>query len=84
MSLPTDARAPASCAASQADDLAILTDADGQFARNFNRRHFMFSHGLKDHPLFELPNLVELAKRPYHHEFVLVERQCLCHGSVGY
>ena len=68
MSLPTDARAPASCAASQADDLAILTDADGQFARNFNRRHFMFSHGLKDHPLFELPNLVELAKRPYHHQ----------------
>ena len=68
MSLPTDARAPASYAASQAGDLAILTDADGQFARNFNRRHFMFSHGLKDHPLFELPNLVELAKRPYHHE----------------
>ena len=68
MSLPTDARAPASCDASQAGDLAILTDAHGQFARNFNRRHFMFSHGLKDHPLFELPNLVELAKRPYHHE----------------
>lgn len=68
MSLPTDARALESCAAPHAGDLAILTDADGQFARNFNRHHFMFAHGLKDHPLFDLPNLVELAKRPYHHE----------------
>src|ERR1700704_6128887 len=46
--------------------MPVLTDPDGQFARNYNRRQFLFRHGLKDHPLFELPNLIALAKRPLH------------------
>jgi len=48
--------------------MPVLTDQDGQFARNYNRRHFLFRHGLKGHPLFELPSLIELARRPFHHE----------------
>jgi hypothetical protein len=42
----------------------VLSDPNGQFAQNVNRRHFLFSHGLKGHPLFELSNLIELARRP--------------------
>ncbi len=41
----------------------ILTDPDGQFRRNYNHTPFQFPHGLKGHPLFELPSLIELAKR---------------------
>ncbi|MCI0598439.1 MAG: hypothetical protein L0Y50_06250 [Beijerinckiaceae bacterium] len=52
----------------QERDSALLTDPDGQFARNVNRQNFLFSHGLKDHELFNLANLIELAKRPFHHE----------------
>jgi hypothetical protein len=48
--------------------MPVLTDPGGQFARNYNRRQFLFRHGLKDHPLFELPNLIALAKRPLHVE----------------
>ncbi|MDZ8052912.1 MAG: hypothetical protein RMX68_032560 [Aulosira sp. ZfuVER01] len=31
------------------------------FKENFNSSHFMFSHNLAGHPLFEIPRLVELA-----------------------
>ncbi|MGQ0446116.1 MAG: hypothetical protein ACT4O2_13575 [Beijerinckiaceae bacterium] len=68
MSLPLDERASASGAAARDGDPPVLADPDGQFARNFDRRHFLFTHGLKDHPLFELPNLIELARRPLHVE----------------
>ncbi len=68
MSLSLGERLLASGVAAQDGDMPVLTDPDGQFARNFNRRHFLFTHGLKDHALFELPSLVELARRPFHHE----------------
>ncbi len=68
MSLPLEERVPASGAAVRDGDVPVLTDPDGQFARNYNRRPFRFRHGLKDHPLFELPNLIALAKRPSHVE----------------
>jgi hypothetical protein len=66
VSLPLDERTAASGAADRDGDPPVLADPDGQFARNFDRCHFLFTHGLKDHPLFELPNLIELAKRPSH------------------
>ncbi len=68
MTLPLEERVSDSGAAARDGDPPVLADPDGQFARNFDRRHFLFTHGLKDHPLFELPSLVELAKRPFHHE----------------
>ena len=33
-----------------------------RFAQHFNQRHFIVEHRLKDHPLFTLPRLLELAK----------------------
>ncbi|MDZ7969595.1 MAG: cupin-like domain-containing protein [Nostoc sp. DedSLP03] len=38
----------------------IETDVSN-FRENFNSSHFMFSHNLAGHPLFEIPRLVELA-----------------------
>ncbi|MEH2024337.1 hypothetical protein [Nostoc sp.] len=38
----------------------IETDISN-FRENFNSSHFMFSHNLAGHPLFEIPRLVELA-----------------------
>jgi hypothetical protein len=32
------------------------------FREKFNRRHFVFKHHLSDHPLFQLPRLIELAR----------------------
>jgi hypothetical protein len=66
MSLSLEARVSAFGAAARDGDPPVLADPDGQFARNYNRRQFLFRHGLKDHPLFELPNLIALAKRPSH------------------
>ncbi|MGB6176011.1 MAG: hypothetical protein WBF43_06675 [Methylocella sp.] len=66
MSLPLNERALASGVAALDGDMPVLADPDGQFARNYNRRQFLFPHGLKDHPLFEIPNLIKLAKRPLH------------------
>ncbi len=63
MSLPTGESATKSSAGTCSPDAAILTDPDGQFARNFNSKPFHFQHGLKDHPLFDLSNLTGLAKR---------------------
>jgi hypothetical protein len=63
---PRDRNQPgksASGAAAQDGDMPVLTDPDGQFARNDNRPPFQFRHGFKDPPLFELPNLIALAKR---------------------
>ena len=65
---PLDENILSSGAIDQHGGAPVLTDPDGQFARNFNRRDFMFAHGLKDHPLFQLPSLIALARRPYHHE----------------
>jgi hypothetical protein len=46
-----------------------VSDTDGLFARNYNRKNFMFAHRLAGHPLFELPSLVELSRRmPDHSE----------------
>jgi hypothetical protein len=42
---------------------ASLEDPSGQFARNYNRKTFMFAHGLAQSPLFELGSLVELSRR---------------------
>lgn len=54
----------------QPDRRALLTDADGLFARQCNRESFMFAHALKNHPLFELSSLVELSRRlPAHPDF---------------
>ena len=36
--------------------------ASPDFRQNFNRRAFPFTHNLADHPLFEIPRLVELSK----------------------
>lgn len=38
-------------------------DPQVEFARCYNRRSFMFRHNLKGHPLFQLPSLLELARR---------------------
>ena len=40
----------------------IFNHKPGEFKENFNRLPFMVSHNLANHPLFELPRLVELAK----------------------
>jgi len=46
-----------------------LLDPSGAFRENYNRRSFMFAHGLSSNPLFDLGNLLELAKRtPPQHE----------------
>jgi hypothetical protein len=46
-----------------------LLDPAGTFHANYNRRSFMFAHGLSDSPLFDLDNLLELARRtPKEHE----------------
>jgi hypothetical protein len=39
----------------------IELDRD-EFREKFNRRQFVFQHHLSDHPLFELPRLIELAR----------------------
>ncbi len=41
----------------------FMSDEEAIFRENFNRSSFKFSHQLASHPLFELPRLVELAKR---------------------
>jgi len=41
----------------------LLVDPSGQFHRHYNRESFPFEHELGNHPLFELENLVELARR---------------------
>ena len=40
----------------------IFNHSAGDFAKDFNRLPFAVSHNLGNHPLFELPRLVELAK----------------------
>jgi hypothetical protein len=62
--LPLDHAIRAAGAAVKCPDAPVLSDPKGQFALNVNRCHFLFSHGLEGHPFFELPNLIELAKRP--------------------
>lgn len=38
-------------------------NSEGEFARCYNRRSFMFRHSLRGHPLFQVPSLLELARR---------------------
>lgn len=40
----------------------IFNHSAGEFAEQFNRLPFAVSHNLGNHPLFELPRLIELAK----------------------
>jgi len=48
----------------------LLQDANGDFARCYNRSSFMFEHGFKGNPIFELPELVALSRRlPEHPHF---------------
>lgn len=48
----------------------LIEASDDIFARNYNRASFMFEHGLKGDPLFELGSLVELSRRlPAHPDF---------------
>ena len=55
--------------AASGDRPEILADPDGVFARNYNRQHFSFAHGLSGNPLFDLDNLIELSRRiPEHWE----------------
>src|SRR5580693_6091342 len=44
-----------------------LTDPQGLFRRNYNRKTFSFPHGLASSPLFDLDNLLGLAKRMADH-----------------
>src|SRR3978361_1329440 len=41
----------------------LSSDLEAEFRRSYNRTSFGFPHGLADHPLFSLPNLVALASR---------------------
>ena len=40
----------------------IFNHSPGEFAQEFNRLPFGVSHNLGEHPLFEIPRLIELAK----------------------
>jgi hypothetical protein len=67
-----------STSAAQMLEIPILEDPDGQFHKHYNRTSFEFSHGLANHPLFELPSLIALARRmPDHHDTYW------SNGSVG-
>jgi hypothetical protein len=46
-----------------ASDCEIAAEPEGRFLEDYNRRSFLFRHGLSGHPLFELPSLLELAAR---------------------
>ena len=55
--------APVLAAANPTSPKALLEIDPQEFAANFNRRPFLIRHHLCDHPLFALPNLLELARR---------------------
>lgn len=40
----------------------IINAESSDFSKQFNRSSFEFSHNLSDHPLFQIPRLVELAE----------------------
>lgn len=44
------------------DERRMIELDRGVFREKFNRRHFVFRHHLSDHPLFQLPRLIELAR----------------------
>jgi hypothetical protein len=49
--------------AALAADIGRMIELDRDvFREKFNRRHFVFRHHLSDHPLFQLPRLIELAR----------------------
>lgn len=55
----------------EAAEAAYLSDPEGLFHRHYNQRSFMFPHGLSGNASFELPSLIELARRlPQTDEFV--------------
>ena len=57
----TDVRDPLSQAAGERREPLLKIDP-AEFNRNFNQRNFLVEHRLQDHPLFEIPRLLELAK----------------------
>jgi hypothetical protein len=54
---------PHSVATPPGSPAPTLTDPEGLFRRNYNRKTFCFPHGLSANPLFDLDNLIELSKR---------------------
>jgi hypothetical protein len=44
-------------------EIPLVTDPGNEFARNYNKKSFSFSHSLSGNPLFELPNLVAYSRR---------------------
>ena len=61
---------------------APLLELDpGPFRARFNREPFLLRHRLAGHPLFQLPQLVELARRHQRNELphMLLERLERCH-----
>ena len=54
---------PAALAGAPGAHPAVLADPEGLFARNYNRQHFCFAHGLSTNPLFDLDSLIELSRR---------------------
>jgi hypothetical protein len=57
-----------SMASAKAEDhpLAIVSpieDSSDTFSRRYNRCSFMFEHGLREHPLFQLQSLLDVARR---------------------
>jgi hypothetical protein len=45
---------------------SLLMLEDGQFREHFDRQPFKISHGLIDHPLLQLPRLIQLARSLSH------------------
>ena len=46
----------------QKAEAGLLAIDPGKFAENFNKRQFQIQHHLAEHPLFQLPRLLELAR----------------------
>ena len=58
-----NAERDAACVVPEGRGQEALLDIDAaQFRDNFNRRPFLIGHRLVDHPLFQLPRLLELAR----------------------
>src|SRR5215470_7249157 len=49
--------------AAPATPLQLLSDPQGLFRQNYNRKTFCFAHGLASSPLFDLQSLIELSRR---------------------
>jgi len=54
---------PTMTATNSALDNCWISVKDGRMSDDFDRRPFEFDHNLADHPLLQIPNLMELAER---------------------